>query len=140
MQTFHFSPVGYAKCCYKEKHGAPRQTGLVPSAWAVIELCKGDKFAQAVDGLEQFSHIWLVFVFDRAHNRKEDWHPCIETPRETRSTKVGVFACRSPDRPNPIGISVVSLEKIVKAKGQPVQLHVKGVVPLSPPQRARQIV
>ena len=64
--------------------------GLVPTSWAIIELPKGEKFSQAVDGLEQFSHIWLVYVFDRAHDRAADWHPYIETPRETRTTKVGV--------------------------------------------------
>jgi len=126
-EAFTFRPIGHARCCYHEKHGCPRQTGLVPSSWATIELCRGSQFAQAVDGLEQFSHIWLIFVFNRAHDRGAAWHPCIETPRETQMAKVGVFACRAPDRPNPIGLSVVALEKVTRVQGKPVTLHVRGI-------------
>eukprot|EP00667_Euglena_gracilis_P013087 EG_transcript_13490 len=127
LPTFSFRPIGFARTCYREKHGAPRQTGLVPSAWAVVELCRGSRFSQAVDGLEQFSHLWLVYVFDRAHDRGADWHPYIETPRETQGARVGVFACRAPDRPNPIGISAVELERVVRVRGEPVRIYVKGM-------------
>lgn len=73
----------------------------------IIELNKGHNFEQALKGLEEFSHVWVIFQFDR----NENWKPMVLPPRGT-DTKVGVFATRSPYRPNAIGMSAVKLERI----------------------------
>ncbi len=121
---FTFDTIGVIHSCFKEKFGIPRQPGLVPAARAVLELLPPYNRAEAVRGLEGFSHIWITFVF---HTRLgEPWSPTVRPPRLGGNRRAGVFATRSPLRPNPIGLSAVKLEKIEAAAGS-VRLHLQGV-------------
>jgi len=122
---FEFEEIGILKTCFKEKFGIPRQSGLVKVAYGVIQLKDHPFFYSAVKELDKFSHIWVVFVFHK-HDAK-NWKPSIRPPRLGGARKVGVLASRSPHRPNPIGMSVVKLEKIdLEVKGG-VQIQVSGV-------------
>lgn len=106
---FSFSPIGYIQTPFKERFGTPRQPGLVPSAHAKLTLVADSRWQGACDGLEGFSHIWLIFVFHANANKavRAKIHP----PR-LDGEKMGMFATRTPHRPNPIGLSVVKLEKV----------------------------
>jgi tRNA-Thr(GGU) m(6)t(6)A37 methyltransferase TsaA len=104
-------PIGIIESPYKEKFGIPRQAGLARSAHGLIRIAdpKG-LYRYAFDGLEGFSHIWVIFIF---HELGETpWKARVRPPRLGGAKKMGVYATRSPHRPNPIGISVVKLERI----------------------------
>jgi tRNA-Thr(GGU) m(6)t(6)A37 methyltransferase TsaA len=118
--TFMFDAVGIVHSPFKEKFGIPRQPGLT-NIPAVIELLPPYNVADVVKGLDAFSHIWISFVF---HAIERDWKPLVRPPRLGGNEKLGVFATRSTHRPNPIGLSVVKLEKIDIVDG--VKLHVRG--------------
>lgn len=121
---FHFTPIGIIHSCFREKFGIPRQAGLVPAARATLELLPPYDPPTAVRGLEGFSHLWLLFVF---HGVPADhWHPTVRPPRLGGHQRLGVFATRSPFRPNPIGLSVVRLERVEIGQGR-VILHLTGV-------------
>ncbi|MCM2321937.1 MAG: tRNA (N6-threonylcarbamoyladenosine(37)-N6)-methyltransferase TrmO [Oligoflexia bacterium] len=105
---FQFEAIGTIQSCFKEKFGIPRQPGLVTGARATIKLADDPDLRTAIRGLEGFSHLWVVFVFHDHGSRK--WKPSIRPPRLGGAQKVGVLASRSPHRPNPIGLSVVTLE------------------------------
>lgn len=121
---FSFEAIGVIHSCFREKFGIPRQPGLVPEARAVLELLPPYNRVEAVRGLEGFSHIWVTFVF---HARLgEKWSPTVRPPRLGGNRRIGVFASRSPLRPNPIGLSAMELERIEAAPGR-VLLHLKGV-------------
>lgn len=121
---FTFSPIGVIHSCFKEKFGIPRQPGLVPEAKAILELLSPYNRSEAVRGLEDFSHIWVSFVFHACLG--ESWKPTVRPPRLGGNRRLGVFATRSTHRPNPIGLSAVELEKIVVESGK-VLLHLKGI-------------
>ena len=121
--SFAFEPIGVIHSCFKEKFGSPRQPGLVPSARAVIELQSPFDRDEAVRGLEGFSHVWVVFVFHAVLGTT--WRPTVRPPRLGGNERVGVFATRSPFRPNPVGMSAVRLEKIVREDGH-LKLYVMG--------------
>ncbi|MBS1962207.1 MAG: tRNA (N6-threonylcarbamoyladenosine(37)-N6)-methyltransferase TrmO [Bdellovibrionales bacterium] len=122
--TYEFAPIGVIRTAFAEKFGIPRQPGMVAEAKGVIELDRHPFFAIAVDKLETFSHLWVLFVFHEHGAR--DWKPSIRPPRLGGRKKVGVLASRSPHRPNPIGLSAVKLDRIEKTpKG--VRIHVSGV-------------
>ncbi len=105
-ETFHFSAIATISSCFKEKFGIPRQPGLVKTATAELHLDK--QFSEeSVRSLQGFSHLWLSFVFHK--NLQQGWQPMVRPPRLGGNTKVGVFASRSPFRPNPVGLSVVEL-------------------------------
>ena len=107
---------------FGEKFGVPRQSGLVDTA-AKIVFEPQFRSAEAVRGLEGFSHLWLLWQFDR---NGEKWSPTVRPPRLGGNRRLGVFATRSPFRPNPIGLSCVELEKVdLDAPDGPV-LHVRG--------------
>ena len=108
---------------FPEKFGIPRQSGMVDSLKGIVELLPPYASAEAVRGLEGFSHIWLIWQFSA--NDKSGWSPTVRPPRLGGNRRVGVFATRSPFRPNPIGMSCVKLEKI-DISGGAVQLHVLG--------------
>ncbi len=114
-----FEPIGFIETCFKERFGTPRQPGLVPSSWGILRLRPELNLSDALQGLEGFSHIWLIFVFHQNTNKglKTKVHP----PR-MEGEKIGLFATRTPHRPNPIGLSVVKLERI---EGN--TLHLSGV-------------
>lgn len=122
---FKFEPIGFIETCFKEKFGIPRQSGLVKQAKGVIQLRANPDLKTALRELDGFSHLWLIFVFHE-HGSK-NWKPSIRPPRLGGARKVGVLASRSPHRPNPIGISVVELEKVeLDAKNGP-RVYVRGV-------------
>lgn len=94
---------------FPEKFGIPRQSGLVDTQ-GVIEFLPAFRDVSAVRGLDGFSHIWLLWKF--SENAKDGWSPTVRPPRLGGNKRMGVFATRSPFRPNPIGLSCVKLEKI----------------------------
>ncbi len=118
------NPIGIIHSCFKEKFGIPRQPGLVKDAQATLELLPEYAREEAVRELDGFSHIWIVFIFHKAQSG--DWTPMVRPPRLGGNKKVGVFASRSPFRPNPVGLSAVKLEKIETEKGK-VLLHLSGI-------------
>ena len=103
--SYPFRPLGLVRSCYTGKFGIPRQPGLVTAAEARLELFAEFAREEAFAGLEGFSHLWLLFVFHDAI--AEGWRPTVRPPRLGGRRKVGVFASRSPHRPNPIGLSAV---------------------------------
>ncbi len=92
---------------FRQKFGIPRQAGLIASVGARIQVIAPYDRAEAFRGLEAFSHIWLQFIFHQA--RRDDWKPQVRPPRLGGNRRVGVFASRSPFRPNPLGLSLVAL-------------------------------
>lgn len=106
----NIEPIGIIHSCFKEKFGIPRQAGLVKSASATLELLPPYNIAAALRGIEEFSHLWIVFIFHESIC--ETFQPTVRPPRLGGNTRVGVFATRSPFRPNPIGLSVVELKKV----------------------------
>ena len=121
--AFEFAAIGVIHSCFKEKFGIPRQPGLAPAAMAQLELLAPYNDPDAVAGLEQVSHLWLQCLFHQ--NRSEGWKPKVKPPRLGGNKKMGVFATRSPVRPNPIGLSVVKLESIDTSNG--VLLNLSGI-------------
>jgi tRNA-Thr(GGU) m(6)t(6)A37 methyltransferase TsaA len=95
---------------FPEKFGVPRQSGLVKGAKGMIIFEKEYRNPQAFRGLEGFSHIWVIWEFSKAI--KEEWSPMVKPPRLGGNKRMGVFATRSPFRPNPIGLSSLKLERI----------------------------
>ena len=106
-----------------EKFGVPRQSGLVEELEADIVFEPAYQNPDALRGLEDFSHIWLIWVFDRAI--RDTWSPTVRPPRLGGNTRMGVFATRSPFRPNPIALSCVKLAGIRQTADGPV-LRVRG--------------
>ena len=107
---------------YAEKFGTPRQSGLARSRGEVV-FEPAYRSADAVRGLAGFSHIWLLWQFDR--NGSHPWSPTVRPPRLGGNQRMGVFATRSPYRPNPIGLSCVALEGVELTAEGPV-LHIAG--------------
>lgn len=105
---------------FKDKFGIPRQSGRVPSLLGRIVFEEEYRNPDALRGIEGFSHLWLIFDFSKSH--REDWSPTVRPPRLGGNTRIGVFASRSPFRPNPVGLSVVKLERVEKG-----ELIVSGV-------------
>lgn len=122
-ETASFSPIGTIQSCYREKFGIPRQPGLVEAAEAVIHLSGYCNHPDAVRELAHYSHLWIVFQF---HASMQD-NPklTVRPPRLGGNQRVGVFATRSNFRPNPIGLSVVKLEKVETSDHQ-VKIHIRG--------------
>ena len=115
--------IGIVHSVFKKKFGIPRQPGLANEASATIELIPPFNNEQFVRGLEGFSHIWVLFIFHVSAD--EGWKSTVRPPRLGGNKRVGVFASRSPFRPNPIGLSAIELKRISFEKGK-VFLHIKG--------------
>lgn len=110
MTEFQFAQIGVIRSPYKEKFAVPRQPGLVKDGGGELRLLAPYNQADAVRGLEAFSHLWLLFVF---HQTMEGgWRPTVRPPRLGGNARMGVFATRSTFRPNPIGMSLVELKSI----------------------------
>jgi len=114
-------PIAYLKCHYKEKFGTPRQSNSVPEAYGEIEFIEPYNRSEFFDGLEDISHIWVIGEFDKA----EFQSPKVRPPRLGGNKKVGVFATRSPFRPNPLSLSLFKIENINFENG--VSLKVSGI-------------
>lgn len=116
MSSFQFEQIGVIRSPYKEKFAVPRQPGLVKSSGGELHFIAPYNQADAVRGLEAFSHLWVVFVF---HQTMEGgWRPTVRPPRLGGNARMGVFATRSTFRPNPIGMSLVELKGIRTQKDQ----------------------
>ena len=109
-KDFTMHAVARIESDFADKFGIPRQSGLVDALRARVIFEPPYRDPSAVRGLEQFSHIWLLWQFTRAV--RETWSPTVRPPRLGGNTRVGVFATRSPFRPNPIGLSCVRLEEV----------------------------
>ena len=112
---FFVKPIAYISTDFKEKFGIPRQSGRAPSLEAKILFTEEFQNPDALREIEGFSHLWLLFDFSLAH--KESWTPTVRPPRLGGNKRVGVFASRSPFRPNPIGLSSVKLLRVEREKG-----------------------
>ena len=97
---------------YDSKFGVPRQSGLVGQVISTIVFEPEYRYAEALRGIEEYSHLWLIWSFDKAE--REGWSPTVRPPRLGGNQRVGVFATRSPYRPNAIGLSCVKLEGVEK--------------------------
>ncbi|MEH6491928.1 tRNA (N6-threonylcarbamoyladenosine(37)-N6)-methyltransferase TrmO [Halopseudomonas sp.] len=112
--SYSFEPIGVVHSCFSEKFAIPRQPQLAPAATATLELFAPYNQAQALEGLEQVSHLWLLFVFHAADSGPK--HLRVRPPRLGGNRRIGVFASRATHRPNPLGQSVVKLEGIAEGK------------------------
>ncbi len=110
--------------CFTEKFGIPRQPGLAQYATGEIELFGEYGREELVRKLEQFTHIWVSFIFHEVI--QEGWRPTVRPPWLGGQKRVGVLASRSPHRPNFLGLSVVRLEQVTRVKGK-VILHISGL-------------
>ena len=106
-ETYTIHPIAHIHTDFADKFGIPRQAGLVDALTARIVFAPEYRVAEAVRGLEQYSHLWLIWQFSQAV--RDTWSPTVRPPRLGGNTRMGVFATRSPFRPNPIGLSCVRL-------------------------------
>ena len=109
---------------FKEKFGIPRQSGISENTRSVIVFEKEYRDENALRGIEEYSHLWLIWHFSR--NPKTDWSPTVRPPRLGGNKRMGVFATRSPNRPNAIGLSSVKLCGVRKTKEHGCVLEVCG--------------
>lgn len=116
--------IGHIHTDFPSKFGIPRQSGLVPELKGWITFKPEYRNPEAFRGLEEFSHIWLLWKF--SESQKEHWSATVKPPRLGGKKRMGVFATRSPYRPNDIGLSSVRLEKITYTSETGPVLHVAG--------------
>ena len=116
-------PIAKIQNGFPEKFGIPRQSGLVPTMGKII-FEEEYRNPDALKGLEGFSHLWLIWHFSL--NEEKAWSPTVRPPRLGGNKRVGVFATRSPFRPNPLGLSCVKIEKIVCEEGSGTVIYVTG--------------
>jgi len=122
-EGFCLKPVATIRSCYPERFGVPRQAGLVKSAPASIVFPINEYNKLSIRGLEDFSHLWIIFMFHRQHYHNAK--PLVNPPRLGGKTSMGVFATRSPNRPNPVGMSAVELTSIEKTANE-ILIHIKS--------------
>ena len=117
-------PIAYIHNDFKEKFGIPRQSGRVSVIKSRIVFEPAFRVKEALRGIEEFSHIWLIFDFSESH--RENWLPTVRPPRLGGNKRIGVFASRSPFRPNSLGLSCVKLIEVVKTENEGDALIVSG--------------
>lgn len=117
-------PIGWIHSDFRDKFGIPRQSGLIEELRAVVTFAPEYRVKEAFRGLEGFSHIWLLWEFSQSV--RESWLPTVRPPRLGGNRRLGVFATRSPFRPNPIGLSCVRLERVDLDAQEGPLLHVQG--------------
>ena len=110
---------------FEEKFGIPRQSGIVKELKGRVVFEPPYRDIRAVKELCEYSHIWLLWLFSRSE--REEWSPTVRPPRLGGNTRVGVFATRSPYRPNPIGMSAVKLDRVVMDESLGPVLEVSGI-------------
>jgi len=121
---YSISPIAVIESPYKEKFAVPRQPRLVPSATARVKLLGETNCLEAIRGIDKFSHLWLLFLFDQ--NLDAGWKPTVRPPRLGGNERVGVLASRSTFRPNGIGMSAVEFRGVTKV-GDQIYLEVGSV-------------
>ena len=121
---YSVEPIGFIETPYKEKFAVPRQPNLVSAASSRVKLLGDTNNPEAVRSLEQFSHVWLLFLFDQ--NLEAGWKPTVRPPRLGGNERVGVFASRSTFRPNGIGMSAVEMKDITKI-GEQIYIELGNV-------------
>ena len=124
METHEMKVIARIRSDFPEKFGIPRQSGLVPQLRAKIIFEPEFRNADALRGIEGFSHLWLIWQFSAAV--RETWSPTVRPPRLGGNERVGVFATRSPFRPNAVGLSCVKLEGVAHEEGSGDVLIVSG--------------
>ena len=125
MNGVLIKPIARIYTDFHDKFGIPRQSGRAPSLTGRIVFEPEYRNETALRGIEDFSHLWLIFDFSLAHT--EGWSPTVRPPRLGGNKRLGVFATRSPFRPNSIGLSSVKLERLEKSKEDGLVLVVSGV-------------
>ncbi len=116
--------IARMRSAFPEKFGIPRQSGIVPALRACIVFEPEYRNVDALRGLEGFSHIWVLWGFSKV--KQASWSPTVRPPKLGGNTRVGVFASRSPFRPNPIGLSSVAIERIEWETPEGPLIHVRG--------------
>lgn len=124
MDEISIKPIARIKNDFSEKFGVPRQAGLAGEVRSVIVFEPEYRVEDALRGIESFSHLWLVWGFSKAV--REKWSPTVRPPRLGGNKRMGVFATRSPFRPNPLGLSSVTLSRVIKSDENGVMLEVMG--------------
>ena len=117
-------PVARIRSDFPTKFGIPRQSGLVKDLAATVVFEPKYRDPEALRGIEGFSHLWLIWEFSAA--KRGDWSPTVRPPRLGGNARMGVFATRSPFRPNSIGLSCVKLEGVEQLPGLGTVLRVSG--------------
>jgi len=118
-------PVARIRTDFPTKFGIPRQSGMVNELKGKVLFEPGFRNPDALRGLNEYSHIWLIWEFSAS--KQEGWSPTVRPPRLGGNKRMGLFATRSPFRPNPIGLSSVRLERIEWHTDEGPVLHVAGV-------------
>lgn len=122
-QDLKLEVIAHIHTDFPAKFGIPRQSGLADTRAEILFEPKY-RNPDALRGLEEFSHLWLLWGFSKS--RRQEWSPTVRPPRLGGNKRVGVFASRSPFRPNPIGLSCVALEALESRRGKGTVLHVRG--------------
>lgn len=122
--TEHCQPIGKIHTPFKQKFGIPRQSGLIADASGFVQLLSPYNRAEALTGLEGFSHVWLLWQANTI--TRDEWSPTVRPPRLGGNQRIGVFASRSIFRPNAIGQSLVRMGEIVTTR-QRCGFNVSGV-------------
>ncbi len=116
--------IAKIKSDFPGKFGIPRQSGLIEELQATIIFEEEFRVSEALRGIEEYSHLWLIWEF--SENKREKWSPTVRPPRLGGNKRVGVFATRSSFRPNPIGLSSVRLTGVEKTEEYGTVLHIAG--------------
>lgn len=124
MDNMQITPIAYMKSDFPSKFGIPRQSGLVEELQSTIIFHDEFRNADALRGIEGFSHLWLIWQFSKATGKP--WSPTVRPPRLGGNTRMGVFATRSPFRPNSLGLSCVRLVGVEQTAQYGTVLHVAG--------------
>ncbi len=119
------TPIAYIRTDFPEKFGLPRQSGLVEELTGVIEFTKKYRDPEAVRGLEAFDYLWVLWQFE-VKMPEGGFSPTVRPPKLGGNTRMGVFATRSPFRPNPIGLSCLRIRQIEYTSAGP-RIHVSGI-------------
>lgn len=119
------TPIAHIRTEFPEKFGIPRQSGLAGALRGTIVFTPEYRNADALRGLEGFSHLWLIWEFS-ANQSRNDWQPTVRPPRLGGNDRMGVFATRSPFRPNPLGLSCVEIDSISSDTPQGPVIRVRG--------------
>ena len=117
-------PIAYMQSDFGGKFGIPRQSGLVDALRSTIVFQPEFRNADALRGIEGFSHLWIIWQFSQAVGK--EWSPTVRPPRLGGNTRMGVFATRSPFRPNNLGLSCVTLLGVERTEDRGTVLHVGG--------------